>query len=366
MISAQVAYVRQTAASIQLRLPTSMVTIEAELSQELADDTVYFTIVDARQIQIIKRYCPNLSLSQNTMSLRCTVQFVLRHQHFASFHKSLDNLQPHVISKLVPRSADLESSLKQIGYLPKPKIESLDLDSEYQLIALKKVLGCSSNAIFLVTGPFGTGKTRLLATAAYNFLKIPQARVLICTCHTQSADAYINDYFGPMVDRRILKRNVLLRLIGKNNPKSHVKSSYLWCVKSSADTRLEEQLVVTTFISTQQLKGASYTHILIDEGAQGREPEAVAPLSLADKHTKIVVAGDHLQVCMYIYAAALMTFMPFICTYIYIFHFLPLMYINMYNIIIVLNMRDPAYIYFYVLYSRMVKMKYILNKYACI
>ena len=309
MISTQVTYVRQTAASVKLSLPhTSMVTsastIEAELSHEQADDTVCFTIADAHQI-LIKRYCPNLSA--NPISLCCTVQFVLRHQHFASFHKSLDNLQPHVISKLVPRSDDLKLSLKQIGYLPKPNIEKLEklkkLDSEYQFIALKKVLGCSSNAIFLVTGPFGTGKTMLLATAAYNFLKMSNARVLICTCHTQSADAYINDYFGPMVDRRILNGNALLRLIGKSNPTTHVKYHYSWCVKSSADTSLEElkqkQLVVTTFISTQQLKGVTYTHILIDEGAQGREPEAVAPLSLADKHTKIVVAGDHLQVCIY-------------------------------------------------------------------
>lgn len=330
MISTQVSYVRQTADSIKLSLPTSMgssaPTIEAELSHEQTDDTVYFTIADARQIQIIKRCCP-----QNAMSLRCTVQFVLRHQRFVGLHKSLENLQPHVISKLVPRSDDLDLSLKQIGYLPKPNIESLDLDSEYQFIALKKVLGCSSNAIFLITGPFGTGKTRLLATAAYNFLKMSKARVLICTCHTQSADAYINDYFGPMVDRGTLKRNVLWRLIGMSNPINHVKSSYHWCAKSSADVSLEElrqkQLVVTTFFSTQQLinKRVSYTHILIDEGAQGLEPEAVAPLSLADKHTKIVVAGDHLQVhtCIcsirYIHAYALY-FTVYISVSLRIFH----------------------------------------------
>ncbi len=39
-----------------------------------------------------------------------------------------------------------------------------------------------------------------------------------------------------------------------------------------------------------------FTHILLDEGAQAREPEAVAPLSLATKDTKIVIAGDPQQV----------------------------------------------------------------------
>ena len=62
---------------------------------------------------------------------------------------------------------------------------------------------------------------------------------------------------------------------------------------------LQSRLVVTTFLSTIRLhsyKPLPYTHILIDEGAQSREPEAVAPLGLADKHTKIVIAGDHMQV----------------------------------------------------------------------
>ena len=34
----------------------------------------------------------------------------------------------------------------------------------------------------------------------------------------------------------------------------------------------------------------------MDEGAQTREPESVGPLCLANKETKIVIAGDHNQV----------------------------------------------------------------------
>jgi len=45
-----------------------------------------------------------------------------------------------------------------------------------------------------------------------------------------------------------------------------------------------------------KMKVRPFTHILIDEGAQTREPEAVAPLGLADDNAKIVIAGDHLQV----------------------------------------------------------------------
>jgi superfamily I DNA and/or RNA helicase len=39
-----------------------------------------------------------------------------------------------------------------------------------------------------------------------------------------------------------------------------------------------------------------FTHILIDEAAQALEPECVTPLAMADGNTKIVLAGDHMQV----------------------------------------------------------------------
>ena len=317
MTSTQIAYVKQAAVGLKLIMHSPMVSgpllappVEAEFSKpsphapymEYDDDKVYF-IIAYESLPIVGSYYQ--FLLQKTVSLSCHVQFTLKHHYFASLHKSLENLKPHVITKLMPRPDDLHLSLRNIKSLPKPKTEILDLDSEYQFIALKKMMGCSSNAIFLVTGPFGTGKTRLLATAACNFLKIPNSRVLICTCHTQSADTYINEYFGPMIDKGILDQNTLLRLVAKSKPHNTVKPTYRHYVNNSLDQNTaalkQKTLVVTTFINTQQLlqlKAPPYTHILIDEGAQAREPETVAPLALADKHTKIVIAGDHLQVCM--------------------------------------------------------------------
>ena len=319
MSSTQVAYVKQSAVGVKLMLYTPMVNgpllappIEAEWPHDghgHSDDIVYF-VITVGSLMVVRDYCRYLL--QKTTTLECRVQFVLKHHYFASLHKSLENLKAHVISKLIPRPEDLNFSLKQIKFLPKPKTESLDLDSEYQFIALKKMMGCSSNAIFLVTGPFGTGKTRLLATAAYNFLKIPNSRVLICTCHSQSADTYINDYFGPMVDKGLLNRNSLLRLVAKSTPHTILKHCYECYAKNSLGSNREalkqKALVVTTFINTQQLlqlRVAPFTHILIDEGAQTREPQAVAPLALADKHTKIVIAGDHLQVGTILYISML-------------------------------------------------------------
>lgn len=38
-----------------------------------------------------------------------------------------------------------------------------------------------------------------------------------------------------------------------------------------------------------------FTHILIDEAAQCNECDVLIPLSLADKYTRIALAGDHMQ-----------------------------------------------------------------------
>ena len=47
-----------------------------------------------------------------------------------------------------------------------------------------------------------------------------------------------------------------------------------------------------------------FTHILIDEAAQALECETIMPLVLADRDTRIVLAGDHMQVCPSLAAAA--------------------------------------------------------------
>lgn len=39
-----------------------------------------------------------------------------------------------------------------------------------------------------------------------------------------------------------------------------------------------------------------FSHILLDEAAQAMECEAIMPLALANEDTRIVLAGDHMQV----------------------------------------------------------------------
>ena len=64
----------------------------------------------------------------------------------------------------------------------------------------------------------------------------------------------------------------------------------------------DHNVVVTTSASARMLwklyesGELDFTHILIDDAAQALEPECITPLVMADKKTKIVLAGDHRQV----------------------------------------------------------------------
>ena len=308
MTSTNVAYAFQAATDVQLFLPMPSspqhIILKGSI-KEKSDDILYFTVKNnTRSVQQLGKFYPQMLIQTTDHFIH--VRFVLKHSYFANNHRSLENLCPSVISKLVPRKEDLELSLKQIRHVPMPPIDLLSLDKEYQFLALQKILGCSSNAIFLVIGPFGTGKTRLLATAAYNILKQPNTRVLICTSHIQSADSYIEDYFGPMVEQKMIQGINPVRLITQRFPEGKERQYNFDYIPvdarrstKSLEDLLHSRLVVTTLLSTIRLRSFDpqpYTHILIDEGAQTREPEAIAPLGLADDHTKIVIAGDHLQV----------------------------------------------------------------------
>ena len=144
--------------------------------------------------------------SKITVQSLLPVHFILKHSYFRNLHKSLDKVDSRILSCLIPNNLQPEEG--ELLRTPYPVEDFLWLDKEYQLMALKKMMACNNNAPFLITGPFGTGKTRVLATAAISFLKRLDNRVLICTSHLQSADAYIDNYFGPMFDNNTLPRNV--------------------------------------------------------------------------------------------------------------------------------------------------------------
>ena len=292
--SNDIAYVQQAATHVDIS--AGQTTVCAKISNYGVSnkglDVVNVTFDDEYSYYLLKSKITNQAVP---------VQFVLKHSYFRNLHKSLDNINSRIIDCLIPSTPQQQQvSFPRVHY---PDEEFLWLDKEYQLLALKKMMACDNSAPFLLTGPFGTGKTRVLATAAINFLKKPTSRVLICTSHLQSADAYIDNYFGPMIVNHTMPSNINpVRLVGIDDYK--YSGEYKNLFKNSYNDQevhfiKHSRLIVTTFLTAPQLiniKVKRFTHILIDEGAQTREPETIAPLGLADDHTKIVIAGDHLQV----------------------------------------------------------------------
>jgi len=294
--SDDVVYIRQNATHAEIKVDDT-IKVSAEIfrynlnNDELDVVQVKFTDEEFSVLQ---------SKTIGMVSSRFAVHFILKHSYYSNLHKSLDRLSLNMIKRLIPF---YPTSQNNNHNNKPPKVEALYLDKEYQLKALKKMMACDSSVPFLVTGPFGTGKTRLLAAAAVNFLKNQNNRVLICTSHLQTADAYIDNYFGPLMDKGDIRCSVK-RLISKNYVLYRGKYQHL--LTDGYDEReryeiRESRLIVTTFLKAPHLlfcKIRPFTHILIDEGAQAREPEAIAPLGLADDNTKIVIAGDHLQVIL--------------------------------------------------------------------
>ena len=72
--------------------------------------------------------------------------------------------------------------------------------------------------------------------------------------------------------------------------------------KPTWDVVRDHNVIITTLATARLLweyyqdGKLRFTHIFVDEAAQALEPECLTPLAMADKNTKIVLAGDHKQV----------------------------------------------------------------------
>ncbi|XP_040100305.1 probable helicase with zinc finger domain [Oryx dammah] len=169
----------------------------------------------------------------------------------------------------------------------------------------------------LIIGPYGTGKTFTLAQAVKHILQQQEtSRILICTHSNSAADLYIKDYLHPYVEAgnpqarplRVYFRNRWVKTV---HPVVHQ-----YCLISSAHSTfqmpqkediLKHRVVVVTLNTSQylcqlDLEPGFFTHILLDEAAQAMECETIMPLALARRHTRVVLAGDHMQLSPFVYS----------------------------------------------------------------
>ena len=218
-------------------------------------------------------------------------------------HMALDSLSDNIIQKLFPLFETKRHRKDSVSLLHGKQ----SLDKEYQTKALRNALRCRPTAPFLILGPFGTGKSRLLVYAALNILCDSNSKVLVCTHLNRGANYFCENYCKICKNLIVSPVKIVapFRLVGHQPTAKYttVSTSEMCCLLATNPYfAMSNRLFVTTFGQAFNLYETcrdieyQFTHILIDEGAQTTEPEVICALSLASQHTKIIIAGDNKQV----------------------------------------------------------------------
>nr|XP_015220183.1 PREDICTED: helicase with zinc finger domain 2 [Lepisosteus oculatus]XP_015220184.1 PREDICTED: helicase with zinc finger domain 2 [Lepisosteus oculatus]XP_015220185.1 PREDICTED: helicase with zinc finger domain 2 [Lepisosteus oculatus] len=274
--------------------PTDNKVYEAVISWEASSENTIF-------LHLSKRCCSDLGLLKDT-TREMEVQFQLNRLQFCEWHQAVDLLPdvgivlPDVTACSVPVHSGTFSKL-----------------NAKQSAAMAYIIGDTDGvrpvAPLLIYGPFGTGKTYTLASAAMEIVRQPDTKVLICTHTNSSADIYLKDYFhtwvnaGNTVPLRIKsnKRGVAVSATNHITLRycllSEDGESFIFPDKKTLDSR---RIVVTTTMTARRFQALKlppgyFTHILIDEASQMLECAALMPLALAGEGTRVVLAGDHMQ-----------------------------------------------------------------------
>ena len=244
-----------------------------------------------------------------------TVSFEVKHSYFDRLQHAVVKLPQYVIGCLLPD----EESFRNLEMTFKPQWSEyyfMKLDNDNQAKALKMITSVSSHTDIrscpppvILYGPFGSGKTLILARAAYEIMMNGVAtggsyiRILICAHHAQSVNSFIVNYFA-RCEKLPFDVFLVSRYLGNPYHTSR-NSSYYKTIDElhESDVNFKNVIIVTSYSTSLNLCDifnipdyGYFTHVFLDEAAQVREPEAIIPLALATRDAKIVLAGDDKQV----------------------------------------------------------------------
>ena len=244
-------------------------------------------------------------------------QFIVKYSYFDHLHDAVIKVPEYVLEALLPISV----SFRQLCLAFEPQYSDfhnfryMKLDKKHQLKALKMIVSESSpNSCppppVILYGPFGSGKTRILARAAYELMMNGIetnvcTRILISAHHEISITTFIFAYFGRVIaEGHRLPFKVIL--VSRKENKGKYADMYMtpeeFAKESDNIRKMSHIVVIATYTMSLNFYQYFYssegffTHLFLDEAAQVREPEAIIPLTLATKNAKIVLAGDNKQV----------------------------------------------------------------------
>ncbi|XP_046366711.2 probable helicase with zinc finger domain isoform X1 [Haliotis rufescens] len=280
-------------------------------------DQVYEALIEGKGknfifLRLSARCIRELNLSCD-QEFEAQVQFQLNRLSKCEMHSAVDKL-PTLDIVFPPKSEPA------IPWTPNRQWNR-DMDNKLNVKQKEAIVGVVTDLNvklppLLIVGPFGTGKTFTMAQAAKQVLQQDDTRILICTHSNSAADLYIREFFHPYVEDnhpearplRVLYRQRWVQTV------SDIVLDYCLWDKSVGLFRypgledLEKHRIVITTLSTSRyisdldLPSGFFTHIFIDEAAQALESETLIPLAMAGESTRIVLAGDHMQLSPEVYS----------------------------------------------------------------
>ncbi|XP_052053388.1 probable helicase with zinc finger domain isoform X2 [Apodemus sylvaticus] len=264
-------------------------------------------------LRISRECCEELSLRPDC-DTQVELQFQLNRLPLCEMHYALDRIKDNAV--LFP---DI-SMTPTIPWSPNRQWDEqldprLNAKQKEAVLAITTPLSTQLPPV-LIIGPYGTGKTFTLAQAAKHILQQQETRILICTHSNSAADLYIKDYLHPYVEAgnpqarplRVYFRNRWVKTV---HPVVHqyclISSTHSTFQMPRKEDILKHRVVVVTLNTSQylcqlDLEPGFFTHVLLDEAAQAMECETIMPLALATKNTRIVLAGDHMQLSPFVYS----------------------------------------------------------------
>uniref|UniRef100_A0A670I1P7 Helicase with zinc finger n=1 Tax=Podarcis muralis TaxID=64176 RepID=A0A670I1P7_PODMU len=250
------------------------VTKEKSILTQGTKEKVYEAAIEEKTkeyifLRISRECCEELNLRADC-EMQVELQFQLNRLPLCEMHYALDRIKDNGIlfpdvgmTPTIPWSPN-----RQWDEQLDPRLNAKQKEA---VLAITTPLSIQLPPV-LIIGPYGTGKTFTLAQAVKHILQQQDtSRILICTHSNSAADLYIKDYLHPYVEAGNPQARPL-RITCRNRPS--YKIHQLWF----------------------------FTHILLDEAAQAMECETIMPLALASKNTRIVLAGDHMQLSPFVYS----------------------------------------------------------------
>ena len=251
---------------------------------------------------------PNLPAKLDGERFCITFEFTEDFAHLAKCHAAVDCFKKRKLDYLLfPSNQTNYPNTESITCSSPLKKFGKELNPE-QVSAMEAILLSELVLPVVIAGPFGTGKTFLLSQAAEYLVKNSKhCRILICTLTNSAANIYLDNFYKKIPpdcghkSLRLLYADQNATKLPEYLQKYCFYVSSQHCYPSESEAR-KYPIIITTVGMAQELLRLNltghFTHIFIDEAAQMTVPEVMMALSLASNSTKVVMAGDHMQVSM--------------------------------------------------------------------